>query len=185
MIVEFENALIEKYIPYLVEGLKQVIFAQDEQAFNWSEQIKKYPCVLVYREDMNDPLVTRYDVSDEKGNVVHAYPFNQVYRIRVFLEKESGMLNRRTQMRALHAKEPYVDFELATGDPVSIGLWLQGIKVESVRDNYDSKGAKRCVTMDVLAHLVMDWDEKVPEIQKVIVRMTPNGQQVKVIREII
>lgn len=189
MIVEFETALFEKYIPYLVPDLKELQFSSDENAFLREEQIKKYPCVLVNRLDSNPTLVQRYQFVDTDSSVLQAYPFNQTYVIKIYVEKEQEMLSRRIKLRELIAKEPYIDFyidktEESEGEKISIGLWLQSIGVETLASNYDKKGAKRCITINFLTHLVMSWGEEVPIIKKVIVRMKPQGVKVKVIREL-
>lgn len=183
MIREFEKALIETYVPYLVPQLRDIKFSSDEEAFYQDEKIVKYPSVRVYRDDAKPSFTERYElVDDETHEKVWCWPYEQPYQIAIYCEKQTEAIKIRDQFRRNQWRQAYVKFEL-DGEPCHIGTRLLELTITSDRDNYNEKGAKRVVSALLWTKLVLTDREEVPEIKEVVVRVKGNQPQVKVYYE--
>lgn len=178
MIKEYEKSLVENYVLYLVPQAEMIKFASGDEAFYRDDQYIKYPAVLVNREDNQPQFCDRYDlVDDETGEIIAAWPYDQPYTIKVYVEKQTEAIAIRNQMRIAYAKDPYIRFEL-DGTPVAIGVRLLQIEITSDRDNYDNKGARRVVEFTMQSRLVLTTTmDQVAIIKKVQVSVQ-DGQKI-------
>lgn len=184
MILEYEKSFVENYIPYLVPDVKNIKFASGDEAFYWDSKHIKYPSVLLTREDNNPTLCQKYRFIGDTMKSSWCWPFEQQYTIRVLVEKQSQAILKRENMRVLYAKDPYIRFTLEE-TPVEIGMRLLSMSVESDRDNYDEKGAKRVVLMRVQSTLVISGEiREIPVIKEVKVFIKDGVTHAKAIYEI-
>lgn len=177
MIAEFEAALVKGYIPNLVPNLEQIQFATEDAAFYRDSQFTKYPAVLVVREAITGDWCPHYTyVDDSTGTKTICWPYDQKYSIKIYVEKQQEAIDLYTHIRVEYAEHPYVQFYL-DGQPIHIGLRLLNMTLTSERDNYDEKGAKRCVLVEFQARLVITRHSCVPIIKRVIVNVKSDGSR--------
>lgn len=180
MIKEFEKALIETYVPYLVPQLRDIKFSSDEESFYQDNKILKYPSVRVFRDDSKPSFCERYElVDDDTKERVWCWPYEQPYQIAIYCEKQTEAIQIRDELRRRQWRQAYVKFEL-DGEPCHIGTRLLELTITSDRDNYNEKGAKRIVNALIWTKLVLCDNETVPEIKEVVVRVRAGVPQVKV-----
>lgn len=185
MVREFEEALIQQYVPYLVPELKDIKFSAEVEALLWDHKFKQYPSVLVNREDVESPLTEHYTFTDDAaGTDTTVFPYDQPYTITVFTEKQSEAIEFRNKLRVRYAKEAYVKYTLG-GTRVHTGLRLLSTRIASEADNYNEKGARRVVQFRFQARLVVAFDENIPIIHQVKVRISEGAvPQVMLVDEI-
>jgi len=169
MIIEFEKALVEKYVPTMLPELISVKFAEEEFAFQHDKKVVEFPSALIYRSLEDNDFCPRYTYEDALNFTV-GFPYQQTYTIKVFCSRQDEVLYARRKMRLFHARNPYVFFEYGGDFNFHIGLRLISTGVKSESDFYSDKGPVRTCEMKVLANLVMVDTIAVKEIREVVVR---------------
>ena len=177
MIVPFEEALVNTYIPYL-HPVKKVIMSTESDRPDmtyFNDKFDSYPIAYVTRSSFSDSaLCARYQYTDSDTHLT-CFPFQVTYDVLFIFEKESEALQALYSIRVNHSLNPYVSFPYQENLKYNIGLRFLKGETRSERSNVDEKGAKRLVSVQFLTNLVISRQEKVSVFKDFDISIKPSN----------
>lgn len=179
MIVSYEKAFVE-WLYSFDKSIRDVMFSDEEDILLSNYPMLRYPSVIFSRE-ATDFTATYLPVVIGKFKV-RFQPVHQVYHGKIILEKQEQALNFATKLRFYWDNHPYLSVPF-DNEEIPVGLRLLYIRVESERDDLQTKGAKRVVKFSWFSDLFMNSATEYPRYKGFRIILDAQDEKIKLLEK--
>lgn len=166
MLTEFEFGL-RSWIKSFRPDLTNVILSKQEDAIYYENSIAQVPYALIFRQELEEDSIHRsfsVPFSDDGFGVANIFPSTFAYDVSFYTNRMVSAIQLRQDLFSFYGENPYVLFNLNSGEPFSLGMFNPKVKLSEVRNDEDVKGALRKVEFMFTSYISVTSAEDYPEI---------------------
>lgn len=201
-IFNYEASLFQ-FIRELIPDIKLLTYANSDDMFYALNDVRKFPCAFYMRdeEEWSLPRIYTFDeykLSDDERTYdkerMNLSVIEQHYKMRIYVEKQSEMLELANILTASWCDHPYLDVSwewthdyifddrATTENYERVNMFFTGCKVGEVRPSNDTKGSYRYIEMSWTSQMCLNFVKErtqgVNLVHEVRLYTVPNGDTI-------